>query len=153
MSVPASIKALPPSTVQLIGSSQVLLDASSVIKELVENALDAHATSIAIEVSANTFDSLQVRDNGHGIAPEERALVCKRHTTSKISQLSDLRELGGRSFGFRGEALHSLVEMCGELSVTTRTEGERVAVKLDIGKNGEVERYVSRYSFTQRYLL
>jgi DNA mismatch repair protein MutL len=142
MSIPASIKALSPSTVNLIGSSQVLLDASSIVKELVENALDAHATSIAIEISSNTLDVLQVRDNGHGIAATDRTLVCKRHTTSKISKFSDLKDLGGSSLGFRGEALHSLVEMSGGVSVTTRVEGESAAVKLDIGKNGEVAKCV-----------
>jgi DNA mismatch repair protein MutL len=146
MSVPISIKPLPPATAQLIGSSQVLLDTSSVIKELVENALDAHATSITIEISSNTLDVIQVRDNGHGIAPEDRALVCKRHTTSKISNLKDLKNLGGRSLGFRGEALHSLVETSGRVSVTTRVEGESVAVKLDTGDNGEIKGYVSCHS-------
>jgi DNA mismatch repair protein MutL len=142
MSAPASIKTLPTSTVQLIGSNQVLLDASSVIKELVENALDAHATSVVIEISSNTLDVLQVRDNGHGIAPEDRALACKRYTTSKISEFSDLKDLGGSSLGFRGEALHSLVEMSGKVTVLTRVEGESAAVKLSIGRSGEVEGYV-----------
>jgi DNA mismatch repair protein MutL len=142
MSGPASIKALPPTTAQLIGSCQVLLDASSVIKELVENALDAHATSVGIELSANTLDILQVRDNGHGIGPEDRALVCKRYTTSKISGLSDLRKLGGSSLGFRGEALHSLAEMSGAVSITTRVEGELAAVKLEIGRDGEIRGFV-----------
>jgi len=142
MFMEASIKALPPSTVQLIGSTQVLLDAYSVIKELVENALDARATSLSIEVSTNTLDFIQVRDNGQGIAPEDRAMICRRHTTSKLSDLSDLKQCGGASLGFRGEALHSLAEMSCTLSITTRVEGEVSAVKLDIRKNGEVARYV-----------
>jgi DNA mismatch repair protein MutL len=142
MSIRTSIVALPPATNRLIGSGQVLLDARSVIKELVENALDAHATSIGIEMSANTLDILQVRDNGHGIGPQDRALACKRYTTSKISKISDLRELGGRSLGFRGEALHSLVEMSGGVSITTRVEGETAAVKLEIGRDGEIKGFV-----------
>jgi DNA mismatch repair protein MutL len=146
MSSTASIKALPPSTVQLIGSTQVLLDASSVIKELVENALDARATSLTIEISSNTLDIIQVRDNGHGIAPEDRTMVCKRYTTSKISEFSDLRELGGTCLGFRGEALHSLVEISVGVSVTTRVEGEAAAVKVDFEKDGEVARHVSHLS-------
>jgi hypothetical protein len=135
----ASIKTLPPSTIQSIASSQVLLDASSVVKELIENAIDANATSIVIELSVNTLDIIQVRDNGRGIAPLDRAAVCKRYTTSKISDFADIRDLGGTSLGFRGEALHSLVEMSGAVSITTRVEGETVAVKLSIVRNGDVE--------------
>lgn len=135
----ASIKALPSSTVQLIGSSQVLLDASSVVKELVENAIDARATSISIDLSANTLNTIQVRDNGHGIAPDDRGRVCKRYTTSKISDFADVRDLGGTWLGFRGEALHSLAEMSGAVSIVTRVEGETTAVKLNIGPGGDVD--------------
>lgn len=105
MSSIASIKALPPSTVQLLGSTQVLLDASSVVKELVENALDAKATSVSVEISANTLDVVQVRDNGCGVQPEDRNLVCRRHTTSKLVGFGELRDLGGESLGFRGEGI------------------------------------------------
>jgi DNA mismatch repair ATPase MutL len=59
-----SIKALPQTAVRAIGAAQVLTDSSAVVKELVDNALDARATSIAVEIHANTLDSIQVRDNG-----------------------------------------------------------------------------------------
>ncbi|QDS68323.1 hypothetical protein FKW77_010689 [Venturia effusa] len=139
MSMVASIKALPPSTVHRIGSSQVLVDSSSVVKELVDNSIDARATSISIEVAANSLDIIQVTDNGHGIVPEDRAIVCRRYTTSKISDFSDLLKLGGTSLGFRGEALHSLANLSGSLSVTTRVDGEMAALKLIVAKTGEVE--------------
>ncbi|TID17418.1 Myosin-1 [Venturia nashicola] len=139
MSILASIKALPPTTVHRIGSSQVLVDSSSVVKELIDNSIDARATSISIEISANTLDVVQVTDNGHGIIPEDRAMVCRRYTTSKISDFSDLVRLGGSSLGFRGEALHSLANLSGSLSVTTRVDGEIAAVKLMIARTGEVE--------------
>ncbi|KAF2435796.1 hypothetical protein EJ08DRAFT_675008 [Tothia fuscella] len=134
----SSIKSLPPATVQLIGSTQVLLDASSVIKELVENSIDARATSISIEISTNTLDVIQVRDNGHAIAPDDRSVVCKRYTTSKICDFADVRDLGGSWLGFRGEALSSLAEMSRGLSVVTRVEGEGVAVKMEVGRGGDV---------------
>jgi DNA mismatch repair protein MutL len=139
MSIVASIKALPPSTVHHIGSSQVLVDSCSVVKELIDNAVDARATSISIEISPNTLDVIQVTDNGHGITPEDRAMVCRRYTTSKISDFSDLIKLGGTSLGFRGEALHSLANLSGSLTVTTRVDSEIAAVKLLIARTGEVE--------------
>lgn len=142
MSTVASIKALPPSTVHRIGSSQVLVDSSSVVKELIDNSIDARATSISVEISVNTLDVIQVTDNGHGIDPEDRALACRRYTTSKISDFSDLVELGGSSLGFRGEALHSLANLSGSLSITTRVDGEIAAVKLLMVRTGEVDGYV-----------
>ncbi|KAJ9648381.1 hypothetical protein H2199_001235 [Coniosporium tulheliwenetii] len=105
------IEALPPATTRLIGSAQVLTDPSSVVKELIDNALDARATSISVEIAANTIDVIQARDNGHGIAPDDRAMVCRRYCTSKIREFDDLRRVGGSVLGFRGEALASLAEM------------------------------------------
>jgi DNA mismatch repair protein MutL len=134
-----SIKALPPSTVKHIGSSQVLVDPSSVVKELVENALDARATAIFVEISANTIDTIQVRDNGHGIAPEDRPLVCRRYCTSKIREFDELKDVGARSLGFRGEAMASVAEMSETLSITTRVDGEPVASLLKFAKSGELK--------------
>lgn len=133
-----SILALPASTISIIGSSQVLTDAASVVKELIDNALDARASSIFVEISSNTLDVIQVRDNGHGIAPQDRSLVCRRYCTSKIRDYSDLKDVGGSSLGFRGEALASAAELSGIILVTTRVEGEDVAVALKVNKKGEV---------------
>jgi DNA mismatch repair protein MutL len=134
----SGIHALPPSTVKQIGSSQPLADPSSVVKELIDNALDARATAIFVEMSANAIDSIQVRDNGHGIPPDDRELVCRRYCTSKIREFEDLKEIGGKWLGFRGEAMASMVEMSGSLSITTRVDGEAVAVSLKIARAGEV---------------
>ena len=136
-----SIKHLPTNTVHLIGASQVLTDPTSVIKELIDNALDAQSTSIFIEVSANTLDVIQVRDNGHGIVSEDRDLVCKRNCTSKIRGYDDLKEAGSRWLGFRGQALASAAELSGALTLTTRVEGEDVATCLNIARNGEIQGY------------
>jgi DNA mismatch repair protein MutL len=135
------IAALPLTTTRQIGSGQVLVDPSSVVKELIDNALDARAKSIFVDVTANTIDSIQVKDDGHGIPAEDRALVCRRYCTSKIRDLDDLKELGGKWLGFRGEALSSMAELSNTLSVTTRVEGEPVAVKLSYGRDGELSRY------------
>ncbi|KAL8681445.1 MAG: hypothetical protein Q9186_002451 [Xanthomendoza sp. 1 TL-2023] len=133
-----SIAALPSQTVRAIGSAQALTDSASLVKELVDNALDAQSTSIAIEISANALDVIQVKDNGHGVAPIDRPLVCKRYCTSKIKDLDDLANIGGTSLGFRGEALASGVDMSGGLNITTRIVGEATAVSLKVSQNGEV---------------
>ncbi|KAF2281216.1 uncharacterized protein EI97DRAFT_389679, partial [Westerdykella ornata] len=136
----AGIKPLPPTTVRQIGASQVLVDPSSVVKELIDNALDARASAVFVDISANTITSIQVKDNGHGIPAEDRALVCRRYCTSKIRDFQDLRQVGGKWLGFRGEAMASMAEMSGSLEVVTRVEGEPVAVLLKYGKNGELEK-------------
>ena len=133
------IHVLPPTTIRQIGSSQVLTDPSSVVKELIDNAIDARATSIFVEISSNSLDVIQVRDNGHGIAPEDRAMICHRHCTSKIRRFEDLKEVGGKSLGFRGEALASMAEMSGDLGIFTRVEGEPAAVLLKVGKTGDIK--------------
>lgn len=132
------IAALPAATANQIGSGQVLVDPSSVVKELIDNALDARAKSIFVDITANTIDSIQVKDDGHGIPAEDRALVCRRYCTSKIRDFHDLRDVGRKWLGFRGEALASMTEMSGTLSITTRVEGEPVAVKLKYSRNGEL---------------
>ncbi|KAI9835741.1 MAG: hypothetical protein M1819_001919 [Sarea resinae] len=137
-----TIKTLPPATIQAIGSSQVLTDASSVAKELIDNALDARATSIVVEIATNTLDVIQVRDNGHGIAPEDRHMICRRHCTSKLREWKDLKDIGGTWLGFRGEALASAAEMSGGLAITTKVEGEATAALLKIGKSGDIIRQV-----------
>lgn len=137
MKIPVHV--LPPTTIRQIGSSQVLTDPSSVVKELIDNAIDARATSIFVEISSNSLDVIQVRDNGHGIAPEDRAMVCHRHCTSKIRRFEDLKQVGGKSLGFRGEALASVAEMSGDLGIFTRVEGEPVAVLLKVGKTGDIK--------------
>lgn len=133
-----SIQALPQSAVRAIGSSQALTDSASVVKELIDNALDARATSVFVEISTNTLDVIQVRDSGHGIAPCDRPLVAKRYCTSKIKDEKDLAKIGGMYLGFRGEALSSAAEMSTGMTITTRIEGEEVASALNLAPNGDV---------------
>ena len=80
-----------------------------------------------------------MKDNGHGIPAEDRALVSRRYCTSKIRDFHDLKEVGGKWLGFRGEALASMAEMSGLLCISTRVEGEPVAVLLKFRRNGEAE--------------
>lgn len=133
-----SIQALPQSTVRALGATQALTDPASLVKELLDNALDANANNVAVSISSNTLDVIQVRDNGHGIAPQDRPMVARRYCTSKICDEGDLKGIGGTSLGFRGEALASAAELSGTFFISTRIEGEQVATSLKISQQGEV---------------
>ncbi|KAA8576264.1 hypothetical protein MFRU_009g01750 [Monilinia fructicola] len=132
-----AIKALPDSTIHLLGSSQVLATPVSLIKELIDNALDAKATSIDILISQNTIDKIEVRDNGYGIQPEDLDALGRRGHTSKLTTFMELRKLGGRSLGFRGEALASTCQL-GDVSITTKMDGQPVATCVKLKALGGV---------------
>src|SRR5882757_6662139 len=106
-----AITALPEGTVHLLGSAQVLTTPTSLIKELIDNSLDAKATSVDIFLSPNTLDKLEVRDNGHGIPQEDLDALGRRGHTSKLRSFDELKSIGGVSLGFRGEALASAVQL------------------------------------------
>lgn len=137
-----TIAALPQETSRVLTSSVALNDAVSVIKELIDNALDAAASSVTIEISNNTLDIIQVKDNGQGIGVEDRQLLCKQGCTSKIRSIEDLTALGGKSLGFRGEALASVANTSDAVIITTRIEGEVVGTVLKFGANGKIMRFV-----------
>ena len=134
------IAALPPNTIRVIGSTQVITDPPNAVKELVDNALDACASAIFVEISVNTLDVIQVKDNGHGISPDDREMVCRRYCTSKIRDLHDLEVIGGRFLGFRGEALASAADMSGSVIVSTRIEGEPVAACIKVNRSRDTIR-------------
>ena len=134
------VQALPASTVRRISSGQALASVHAAIKELVENALDAGATSLDIRLEDGGLKLMSVVDNGRGIAPEDRLLVGRRHCTSKLSSDSDLSDV--HSYGFRGEALNSLCTIAGGgVSVVTRVAGEPMAYEFTLdtlgGMSGE----------------
>ncbi|POS78025.1 DNA mismatch repair protein mutL [Diaporthe helianthi] len=123
------IIALPEKTVRLLGSAVVISSPVDVVKELLDNALDAEATSIEILISPNLIDRIQVRDNGHGIQADDYAsLGCVGHT-SKLHSFEELQTLGGKTLGFRGQALASANSL-GRITVVTRCLGDQTAVKL-----------------------
>ncbi|CAG8971740.1 hypothetical protein HYALB_00007220 [Hymenoscyphus albidus] len=133
------IHALPQSTIHLLGSAQALTIPTSLVKELIDNALDAKATSVDILVSQNTLDKIQVRDNGHGIPLKDLDALGRRGHTSKLTNFEELRFIGGTTLGFRGEALASAVQL-GEVSVTTRTDGDAVATTAVLQAPGGIAR-------------
>lgn len=101
-----SIQVLDQETINKIAAGEVIERPSSVVKELVENAIDAKATAITIEIKDGGISMIRITDNGSGIDGDEIAKAFLRHSTSKIRSVEDL--LNVSSLGFRGEALSSI---------------------------------------------
>ncbi|VAI57956.1 unnamed protein product [Triticum turgidum subsp. durum] len=138
-----AIKPIGKSVVHRICSGQVIFDLSSAVKELVENSLDAGATTVEVGLKAYGEEWFKVADNGSGISPGNFQALALKHHTSKISDFSDLNSVA--TFGFRGEALSSLCAL-GKLTVETRTKDESVGTHLEFEHSGVVisERKIAR---------
>ncbi|KAL3944081.1 MAG: hypothetical protein SGBAC_001867 [Bacillariaceae sp.] len=119
----SSIQVLPQEVVDLIAAGEVVQRPASVIKELIENSLDAGSTHVVVHVEKGGLSKLSISDNGCGISKSDMLLAATRHATSKFAKLDDFAHL--RTFGFRGEALAS-ISMCAKLTITTRTKDNSV---------------------------
>lgn len=131
-----SIRLLDPTCVERIAAGEVIERPASVVKELVENALDAQARQIRVEIVRGGLERIRVEDDGHGIPAHEVPLAVERHATSKIGGSGDLGAI--TSFGFRGEALASVAAVS-RFSLRTRFAEEEVGTRLDL-QGGELQR-------------
>lgn len=132
-----TIKVLEPDIVAKIAAGEVIERPASVVKELVENSLDACATQITIETQAGGVEQIKVSDNGTGIPVSELEVAFHRYATSKIDDLSDLEKI--TSLGFRGEALPSIAAVT-EVEIFTRTSSEVVGSYLRLRKGDVIQR-------------
>ena len=129
---------LPEVLANQIAAGEVIERPASVVKELVENAIDAGSNQIIVEIEEAGLKKIQITDNGHGIAHDEVELALRRHATSKIKNQADLFRI--RTLGFRGEALPSIASVS-VLTLLTAVEGASHGTKL-VARGGEVEEVV-----------
>jgi len=121
------IQALAPEVINQIAAGEIIERPASVLKELVENALDAGGTDLTVSVQDGGLRSLRLVDNGMGMSAEDARLAVRRHTTSKLRGIDDLQAL--RSFGFRGEALASIASVS-KLTLCTKRPDDEVGTRL-----------------------
>ncbi len=127
------IKVLSEDLVSLISAGEVIENPSSIVKELIENSLDAGTDMIDISIEGGGIDRIIVSDNGEGISREDCEICLQRHSTSKISKREDIVEIS--TYGFRGEALASIAAVA-DVRVTTQTKEEDVGT-LILSRVGE----------------
>jgi DNA mismatch repair protein MutL len=135
--VTGRIHVLPDGVVNRIAAGEVVERPSAVLKELLDNALDAGATRIEIGIEGAGVERITVSDDGEGMSPEDALLAFERHATSKIASEADLAEI--RWLGFRGEALPSIAAVSRLTMETSRTDGSGIRLRVDAGEMGTVE--------------
>ncbi len=123
------IKVLPENLANKIAAGEVIERPSSVVKELVENAIDAGGERISVEIKSGGKQLIRVMDNGRGMPRQDAVLAFERHATSKIDDEEDLYRIG--TFGFRGEALSSIAAVA-RVDLTTNTAGEVAGTRIRI---------------------
>ncbi len=130
------IRELPERVAAQIAAGEVIERPAAVLKELVENALDAGAGRLVVELSRAGRELIAVHDDGVGIAAEQVALAFRRHATSKLAVVDDLARL--ESYGFRGEALPAIAAAAGRLRLTTRTVAQAGATVIEFERGRQI---------------
>ncbi|KAF5874100.1 putative dna mismatch repair protein [Botrytis fragariae] len=133
----ATIKPIEGRTIHQIQSGQVIVDLCSVVKELVENSLDAGATGIDVRFKNQGLEAIEVQDNGGGISPHNYDTLALKHYTSKLTTYNDLTTL--QTFGFRGEALSSLCALSNFSVITCIPESAPKGTKLEFEISGKLK--------------
>ena len=124
-----SIKILPSSVADQIAAGEVVERPASVVKECVENSLDAGATNIVIKIQNGGTQLIEITDNGKGMSPDDAEKCILRHATSKIETIDDVFAI--QTFGFRGEAL-AAISAVSDFELITKTESEEVGTRIEI---------------------
>jgi DNA mismatch repair protein MutL len=127
-----TIRLLPDTLINQIAAGEVVERPASVVKELVENALDASARSVRVELAAGGRELVAVEDDGSGMDPDDALLALERHATSKIATAEDLARIA--TLGFRGEALPSIAAAARLTLETAAADGEGTRVEVDFGR-------------------
>ncbi len=140
MTMPRKIEVLPESISQMIAAGEVIERPASVVKELMENAIDAKSSEIIVELKAGGLQLIRVTDDGEGMAPEDVPLALQRYATSKIRKAEDLYAI--HTLGFRGEALPSISQVS-RITLQTRTRDSLIGTKVTC-EGGEIKNISER---------
>ncbi|CAG8500969.1 7153_t:CDS:10 [Dentiscutata erythropus] len=130
------IRSLDNNTIRRISSGQVITKVEDVVKELIENSIDARATSIEVRLVGDGLTSIVVKDNGIGIPENDRPAMALRYHTSKLEDFGGLSKV--ETYGFRGEALNSICAISESMQITTKTSNDPVAINYLLDRTGNI---------------
>uniref|UniRef100_A0A1I7SFC3 DNA mismatch repair protein MutL n=1 Tax=Bursaphelenchus xylophilus TaxID=6326 RepID=A0A1I7SFC3_BURXY len=134
-SADGAVRKLRSDVARQISTGQVIVSLMGACRELIDNALDAGASTVEVRLKEHGADALEVSDNGHGISSENFSSLGKPHATSKLTDFNDFNSL--LTFGFRGEALNALCAL-GNVTITTRHKLAKLGTKLTFSPTGEI---------------
>lgn len=132
-----NIKAISDSDIHSITSGQVITDVNSIIKELLENSIDANSRNIEITLKDYCLNGIEIKDDGHGISENDFDTLCLKHYTSKITKFDDINT-NLMNLGFRGEALNSICFISKTVIMTCTNDEEGMGHELHYNHNGNL---------------